>query len=617
MIKKMTINLDRWRPRIHAGNQFQPAIMEASCLYPPGDPMAKTGSFVLMLHSHLPWYRQAGMWPFGEENLYECMLETYLPLATMLEDLVAEGISPGITLGLTPILVEQLADPYLQEGFVTYIKDLQRRAEEDVERFNTTEATAPNAKHLAYLAQYYLSHFRNILDEFENRYQRDVVGAFKRLQDAGHIEITTSGATHGFSPLLGTPEAVESQFRVGVESYNRHFGRDPKGVWLPECAYRPAATREDLSGKPVNYEAIETVLHRMGLHFFFTEYSAIEGSTPADSRKRAGIYESIEDIPNELPSAGDGLTTLQAYELKERPVAVMARNHRASFQVWSAEHGYPGDGLYREFHKKDTVSGLHYWCITSKQSGIGDKQLYDPVRAFAQTEGHASHFVSLIEDLVKEAPGEHALICVSFDTELYGHWWYEGVAWLGHVLRWMHGSKAVQPQTSSSYLAEHPPKTAINLPESTWGAGGHYWVWQNEQVNWMWPEQYAAEERFLEAARRFDGSRGGKTPSELERRVLNQAYRELLLGEASDWPFLVTTGQASEYAAERFQEHFDNCNALLGMLEDGAVIDPELLEELEAKNNAFPAIDYRWYRLSSGTRRRNNGKQASASPALA
>ncbi|MBZ0295789.1 MAG: 1,4-alpha-glucan branching protein, partial [Anaerolineae bacterium] len=93
------------------------------------------GSFVLMLHSHLPWYRKSGMWPFGEENLYECIAETYIPLLNVIADLYEEGVLAKLTIGFTPILQEQLADEYLKLGFERYIDSRIEAAMSDSARF--------------------------------------------------------------------------------------------------------------------------------------------------------------------------------------------------------------------------------------------------------------------------------------------------------------------------------------------------------------------------------------------------------------------------------------------------------------------------------------------------
>jgi 1,4-alpha-glucan branching enzyme len=550
------------------------------------------GSFVLMLHSHLPFYRKAGMWPFGEENLYDCMADSYIPLLNALYELKEEGVKAKATIGITPILAEQLADPYLQEGFITYTQRLIEKVSQDVARY--PDKTTPHSEHLHYLATYYQKHYEGLLDAFVNKYDRNLVQAFKVLQDEGCIEITTSSATHGFSPLLGTDESVNAQFKTGVEAYKRHFGRSPKGYWLPECAYRPAQEVKDpITGQVTVRPSIDAFLFENGLEYFFTEYHAIEGGISSGARRVVGIYGNIQYLP--LPARPQtGLTTYEAYWMKDYPVAVMGRNDRASFQVWSAAHGYPGDGVYREFHKRDSNSGMKYWRLTSKDCELGDKMLYDPYLSFDKINENADHFADLVHNMMKEryeaSGGEHQLVMVSFDTELYGHWWYEGVAWLKAVLKKLNQNPDVDVETGSQYLAAHPPTTAISIPESTWGQGGHYWVWQNHHTEWMWPIINAAEVRYGELIEQFKAV----TPTTLQTRLLNQTLRELQLLQSSDWPFLVTTFQAKDYAIERFVEHKDRFWELEKMLASGEV-DEAKLAELEERDNPYPAIDYKWY----------------------
>lgn len=543
--------------------------------------MTTRGSFVLMLHSHLPFYRKAGMWPFGEENLYECMGETYLPLLNALNELADEGIKANITVGITPILAEQLADPHLQQGFITYVEKRLEMIAKDLAMY--PNSTLPNAEHLLHLARYYNDHFEKLLKDFIYRYQKDLLGGFKALQDKGCIEITTSAATHGFLPLLENDEAIQNQVKNGVEAYKRHFGRAPKGIWLPECAYRPSNPERP---------GIDAFLYENGLEYFFTEFTAIQGSQGAASRRDFGAYRNIQNIPSDsLERVGEtGMTTDEAYWLKDYPVAVMGRNEKASFQVWSAAHGYPGDGLYREFHKQDSQSGMHYWRITSKESDFFDKWLYDPASAFKKAEEHAGHYAWLIDQLMQERyadTGKEALFMVSFDTELFGHWWFEGVHWLKCVIRNLNQNPAIAVQTSSAYLAAHPPRNVIALPESTWGMGGHYWVWRNPATDWMWPIIHQCENRTKTLVNQF-----ANESNPVKVRILNQMVRELLLLESSDWPFLVTTVQAKDYAIQRFNEHVENFTDLAMMLEKDT-IDKGRLEFLEELNNCFPTLDYK------------------------
>jgi 1,4-alpha-glucan branching enzyme len=665
------------------------------------------GTFSLVLHSHLPYYRKAGMWPFGEENLYEAMAETYLPLLNALYELREEGIAPKLTIGITPVLAEQLADEHLKQGFEQYIADIVERLEKDVHRYSpegekeaaawtagerrtakfeaahaawaerqaaraTAVAEAPplvspeadpdspeivetraaekpaaippmpeaepdaapggpavlaedGVKLVAGMDQaiaeaearagaladdpeptladfpeepvvmpdkpdprrelsvWYLDWHKARLADFRDAYGRDVLGAFRRLQDEGAIEIITCAATHGFSPLLSRDSSLNAQFKVGVDTYKRHFGRAPRGVWLPECAYRPGIETETEYRPPV-----DQFLQENGLEYFFTDAHAVVGGKTSGYRRHIGLYGNIEYV--EMPERPlSGLDTFHGYWLPEHPVAVYARNERAGWQVWSADMGYPGDPWYREFHKKDGNSGMPYWRVTGANCDLADKDFYNPQMALQRIAENSDHYVALIHDMLKgyqDANGEEGHVVVPFDTELFGHWWFEGIEWIKQVVRKMAKGSGIRRLTVAELHTQKPPTHAFQLPESTWGAGGHYHVWMNPQVEWMWPIIHRCERRMEELVKRFP-----QPGNDLEARALAQAARELLLLEGSDWPFLVTTGQAKTYATDRFNEHVERFDALADALMAGGV-DAATLAEYEGIDNLFPDIDY-------------------------
>jgi 1,4-alpha-glucan branching enzyme len=531
-----------------------------------------------MLHSHLPFYRKAGMWPFGEESVYECMAETYIPLLNAVDDLLIEGVKSHLTIGLTPILCEQLADEHLKQGFETFLNQRIMAAEKDEAKYANL-GTSPNPE-FHHLARFYLNWFRTIERDFKVRWNRDLIGGFKRLQDAGAIEITTSAATHCFSPLLDNDNSILAQYKTGVANYVKHFGRPPKGFWLPECAYRPAQ-----NGRA----GIEKWLYEAGVKYFFTESFVIQGSKTAESRKMIGPYGAIQHIPTKGVTE-TGLDTFEAFWLKEYPVAVMGRHEEAGYQVWSADHGYPGDGNYREFHKKDDSSGLHFWRLTSKNTDLGDKELYNPETAANRLKENADHYVGFVQQCLTDhltATGKPGMIMVSFDTELFGHWWFEGVTWLKEVIRKLKTYTAVSMETASEYLEKTQPEKSIELPESSWGSGGHYQVWHNEDTEYMWPIIHGAEAKTLDVLHSY----ADKEVNALTKRALNQLVREKVLLESSDWPFLVTTGQAHEYAKERFESHVERFNALHEMLTANQV-DEDKLTAIEEIDNCFSEIDY-------------------------
>ncbi|HEC33877.1 MAG TPA: DUF1957 domain-containing protein [Chloroflexi bacterium] len=262
-------------------------------------------------------------------------------------------------------------------------------------------------------------------------------------------------------------------------------------------------------------------------------------------------------------------------------------------QVWSADWGYPGDFDYREFHKKDHVSGLQYWRVTGVRVDLGHKDWYHPEWAGYKVGEHARHFAWLVTDLLEQyhaETGEFGLIASNYDTELFGHWWFEGVDWIREVLRTLAHSDRVALTTASEYLVAHPPEEVLALPESSWGMGGGHWTWDNPAAHWMWEPIHEAEARMTRMARTIEG----ETISPDEEFVLNQAARELLLLEASDWPFLVTTGQAREYAVQRFTGHVERFERLIASVEAGRP-DQALAEELWEQDKVFPEVDFRWW----------------------
>jgi 1,4-alpha-glucan branching enzyme len=542
------------------------------------------------------------MWPHGEEWVHEAIAETYVPLLDALHDLENEGVAFHLTIGITPILAEQLADPLIIDHFVHFAAERAAWAGKDVSRFEEMGDTT-----MRDLARFYHHWYARTLTSFQDRYNRDILGAFRRLQDAGLVEVATSAATHGYLPLLSRDSSIYGQLRTGVDAYRRHFGRDPKSVWLPECAYRPAILEEE-NGEQIHRPGLESFVDSVGLELFFSETHTVEGGRPVGKAagEAIGPYGmvprrySVNLSPEEQREPG---TTYQPYWVGDAPgqVAVLGRNNRTGQQVWSGTFGYPGDFFYREFHRKDGVSGMQYWRIGGPGVDLGNKPPYEPERAAERVQDHAQHFVSLVAELLRDyhrESGKFGVISAAYDTELFGHWWFEGIDWLKNVLRGLAARPEVELTTASSIIEEHQPERVLVLPESSWGAGGGHFTWMNVDTQWMWPQIHAAERRMEELVRSYPEASGDR----LE--LLNQAARELLLLESSDWPFLVTTGQAKEYASQRFTEHVDRFNQLAQLVEDSDQLDSAgraFLASLAERDNPFPSIDYRVFAARQGS----------------
>jgi 1,4-alpha-glucan branching enzyme len=588
---------------------------------------------MFVLHSHLPFARLAGRWPHGEEWIHEAASETYIPLLNALYDLKERGVHYRLTLGITPTLAEQLADPLVLDHLDEYLDMRIAAAARDVDIFAPgsamtsyghpldainqdevaireqmsrlagspalpVEMVEEPQPYVAALARWYHDWYQQVKNAFHERFQRDLIGAFRQLQDAGYIEIMASAATHAYLPLLSRDSSIYAQIRVGVQTHERLFGNKPRVFWLPECAYRPAFEDETSTLR----RGLEGFLKAEGIQLFFSDAHTITGGRPVGvtTGDVIGPYGAVRrryEVPQSEIAAQRSATTYQPYWVADAHgassgVAVIGRNAITGHQVWSGEIGYPGDFDYREFHKRAGTSGLQYWRVTGDRVDLAHKDLYHPDWATCKVEQHAEHFVHLVGDLLRDyarTQGRPGLVASNYDTELFGHWWFEGVNWLSQVLTYFAQAGDIELMTASEYLAANPPTETLALPESSWGAGGKHFTWDNHETHWMWDPIHESEGRMEDLVARFTH------PTADELRVLNQAARELMLLQSSDWPFLVTTGQAREYAIQRFNQHLERFNRLADGLLNGTP-DVEFADEINAIDSLFPDIDYRVFR---------------------
>jgi 1,4-alpha-glucan branching enzyme len=563
-----------------------------------------TGAFTLVLHSHLPWVLHHGRWPHGVDWLNEAAAETYLPLWRALHGRAREGRSPGVTLGLTPVLCEQLAHPDFHREFVSYLEQKHEAAREDRTWFTRSGDAA-----YAQLAERWEQFYRGALEDFMGPHGPNLVARFRRLEEQGAIEIITSGATHGYLPLLSSDAAVSGQVRTARAAHRRHFGRDPAGIWLPECAYRPAgpwpsSAIEAAGGLPnpaQERRGVEEVLAEHGLRYFFVDSHLLAGGRPLGVY--ADRFEALRHLAREdaAETPAGGRPPYRAYAVGARgQVSCFGRDPVTALQVWSGEHGYPGDGVYLDFHKKRFPGGHRYWSVTHPKADLAHKEVYRPGAAERRVPEHAAHFFGLLERTLHEVrtrAGAEPLVCAMFDTELFGHWWFEGPKFLGEVLDLCGGPGGVELVAAGAYLEQHPPAERVSLPEGSWGDGGGHRVWLNDGTRWTWGPVHEAEARFERLAREA----ATRAPDPLLERLLAQAGRELLLLESSDWQFLITTWAARDYAELRLSEHAEDFKRLADLAErriaGGALseADEHQLAECERRDALFADFDWRGY----------------------
>jgi 1,4-alpha-glucan branching enzyme len=538
--------------------------------------------FILALHSHLPYVLNHGRWPHGSDWLCEAALDTYLPLLERLEELAAEETPTPVTIGFTPVLANQLASPAFAREMEEFFGQRLAACDEAPASFGP-------------LVEFWRARFNRLRDLFR-RIDANLVAAFRRLQEQGRLEIIGSAATHGYLPLLGRDESIRLQLAVGQHEHRRLFGVAPAGCWLPECAYRP---RGKWRGKKVR-RGIEQHLADAGFRYFFTDAHLARAGSPlgayGDIPLGAERFDADRHDPGSpLPAGGRARAArspYRAYRVSGRgvrpPVAALVRDPRSSMQIWSRHQGYPGDEWYLEFHKIRWPGGLKLWRVSGANVDLGGKRPYEPPVAHERATGHASHFVHLLQSVAQQPADREGsgIIVAPFDTELFGHWWFEGADFLAATYRALRGSgkDGVRAVTASQHLEAHAPGTALQLAEGSWGANGDHSMWLNERTAWTWERLWRLEDAFWDVAPEALASAAARP-------VLAQAARELLLAQASDWQFIISTGAVVDYAERRFTLHCDDAERLIKALAGGELeAAGRVAEELARRDDLFPNV---------------------------
>lgn len=523
------------------------------------------GYLCLVLHAHLPYVRHPEHENFLEEKwLFEAITETYIPLIQVFDRLLRDDVKYRLTMTLSPTLLSMFTDQLLQDRYANHLQKMAELVDKEEGR--------TYGSHFHETALIYKKRLREAMSVYY-QYGRDLTNAFKKFQDAGRLEIITCAATHGYLPLMALhPEAVRAQVKAAVDHYTRHFGRPPHGIWLPECAYTPG---------------VDEILKENGLKFFFTD---AHGVLYADRRPRFGVFAPIY-----CPSG----------------VAAFGRDMESSKQVWSNQEGYPGDFEYREYYRDigydldfeyikpyihpdgiRTHTGIKYYKITGKVD-LSHKEPYNPKRAEEKAAVHAGNFMFNRQHQVLHLAGlmeRPPLIVSPYDAELFGHWWFEGPAWLEFLIRKLaFDQNILELVTPSDYLQRFPCNQVAVPCSSSWGNKGYHEVWLCKANDWIYRHLHMAATRMTSMANRRPNSGG------ITRRALNQAARELMLAQSSDWAFIMSTGTMVGYAIKRTKTHLNNFFRLYDEIEENR-IDEGHLNDLEYRNNIFPDMDYNWYR---------------------
>jgi 1,4-alpha-glucan branching enzyme len=521
------------------------------------------GYLSIILHAHLPFVRHPEHPKFLEESwLFEAITETYLPLLQVMNGWQRDDVNARLTMTLSPTLCAMLRDPLLQERYAKHLDELIALADKELSRTHWE----PPFQELAKMYHTRLTDAR----QFYQQLGGDLISKFRRLQDFGRLEIITTGATHGLLPLMANhPPSVRAQILIARDEYRECFGCDPRGIWLPECAY---------------FDGVEAYLQEANIRWFIVDS---HGLLHAQPRPRYGVF-----APVFTPSG----------------IAAFGRDMESSRQVWSRTEGYPGDARYRDFYRDigfdldfDYVkphlpspehrgfTGIKYYRITG---GDAPKQPYEPAAAAEAVAAHATHFLKSRVEQIQELGAildRPPLVISPYDAELFGHWWHEGPEFLDLLVRKAyHDQKSFELITPEQYLRRHPTNQIATPAASSWGEEGYYRVWLNEKNEWIYRHLQVAQERMSELVKKFS------KPDALQDRALKQAARELLLAQSSDWPFILRTNTSPDYARKRVKAHLLRFNGLYHQLTTGK-FDEKWLAEIEARDNLFPNLDVSYW----------------------
>ncbi|MFO8007113.1 MAG: DUF1957 domain-containing protein, partial [Candidatus Brocadiia bacterium] len=417
--------------------------------------MAKPrGHIAIVLHCHLPYVRHPEHEDFLEEDwFYEAVAETYVPLLLMLRRLEADGVPGKLTVSFSPTLCEMATNELLVRRCRRYLEERLELAEKETRR---TKGSAFAETARLYRRRY--GEARRVLQELG---PDGLPGGFAELARRGRIELIGTAATHALLPLLETRTSRWAQMSEGLANFGKYFDGRPDGFWLPECAYSPG---------------LDELLAQFGFRYCFMDTHGVLLAEPAPP---FGVF-----APLETPSG----------------ILALGRDVESSRQVWSADEGYPGHPVYREFYRdlgfdadleylrpyvhsdgERRYLGLKYHRVTGDVP-LDQKRPYDPVAARSQAHRHAEQFVRARRSQVARvhrATGIEPLLVAPYDAELFGHWWFEGLWFLEKVLRLAAEADDLVCTRPSAYLAGGVGHEQAGRPAlSSWGQGGYFEPWE-------------------------------------------------------------------------------------------------------------------------------------------
>lgn len=544
------------------------------------DKMNKT-PVILHLHTHMPYVMNHDMWPHGTVWLSEVVCESYLPILEVIQDLHQEGIRPTLSFDFSPILLAQLSHSNALSIFTEYVKQQIEQSEKDLDKFSKIPEAVQNIP----MGEFWKSFYEERLQTLHGMNDSSIIERLRIAEQDGLIEIMTCGLTHAYLPLLDFEQSTRMQIASSVKMHELYFAHKPRAIFLPECGYAPK-----LIGENGEYY-LEDIILEQSINMIIL-----------DQQHSMKYVDSEHDVVRILPESLRPLSQVRLQKTyKNQSLKVLIRHKSASDKVWSEKSGYPSHSAYLDFHKREFDSTLRYWKVTNHPEYTQEKYPYMMADAKKQAQIDAKEYVEYLEELAlsySEQVNETGVICLAFDTELFGHWWFEGPEFLSNFIREMDLSDILSLKFPSEIQWNDSIHT-VQCSAGSWGMNGTDETWKNASTMWLLDNIHDAEQRFEDRVHSIDIN------DQLEKRIMDQALRELLLMQASDWPFLITKNQASDYAKERFMQHQDYFTSLIAffdLIKSGKVLtnDQEtLLARIEQVDDIFEKIDIHQWRHHS------------------
>ena len=453
-------------------------------------------------------------------------------------------------MGLSPTLLTLLDATDLKQRFPTWLEQRQQLLPQ------ADPALRDGADHLSSTFERHLAAWKACAG--------DLIGRFAALQRKGVVDLLTCGATHGYLPLLRHhSEAVRGQLRTAVREHQRLIGERPLGIWLPECAY---------------YEGLDHWMRDAGLRYAVLDAHGLLHGRP---RPRYGVYAPI---------------------CSRNGVAFFGRDSEATLPVWSAKDGYPGNPDYREFHRDlgwdlpveqlaplglsdPRPLSLKLHRVTNHSSPLNQKEPYRPAVAAERVKEHARDYLQGRRqqlDQLETAMGVAPLLVAPFDAELFGHWWFEGPAFLAELFQ-QANEQGVTFTRLRDVLSQSSQLQLCDPSPSSWGQGGYHDYWLNDTNAWVIPEWEKAAAAMVNRC-----SRGVAHEADLA--MLEQAARELLLAQSSDWSFILRSGTTTGLAKERIEQHLGRFWQLMAALDGYEPLPEGWLNDVSNDDSIFPLV---------------------------